>query len=200
MAVKIDEAGLVRLFPEIEQVQDPKLRKGVVDIWLEIADECAWDRFEDVPKNLDYEKGRRLVDHIRGVTQMALELAEIGKRLHGQDYNREYLLVSCLLHDVSKVVETEPDPSGKPTGGPALPGKKSELGAKIQHAGYATHKVFAHGLPLEVAHLVLTHTHASGLRSNTLEASYLFYADFADSDIGVIQGKGKTFASRIEFV
>jgi hypothetical protein len=199
MAVKIDEAELIRLLPEIDGLTDPQLRKGVVDIWIEIAEECAWKRLEDVPKNLDAEKGRRLVDHIRGVTQMAMQLAEIGKRLHGQDYHQQYLLASCLLHDVSKFVEVEPDPAGAPTGGPALPAKKSELGAKIQHAGYATHKIFAHGLPLEVAHLVLTHTHASGLRSNTLEASYLFYADFADSDVGVTHAKGRTFANRIRF-
>jgi hypothetical protein len=200
MAVKIDQAGLVRLFPEIQQISDSKLRRGVMDIWLEIAAECKWDRFEDVPKNLDYEKGRRLTDHIRGVTQMALALAEVGERLHGVPYNRDYLLASCLLHDVSKPMETDPDPAGAPTGGEALPAKKSEIGKKIQHAGYATHKVFAHGLPLEVAHLVLTHTHASNLRANSIEASYLFYADYADSDAGAIPAGGKSFASRVEFV
>lgn len=199
MAVKIDEAGLVKLFPEIDQIKDAKLRRGVVDIWLEIAQECAWENFEDIPKNLDYERYRRLTDHIRGVTRMAIAIADIAKKEHGVDYNRDYLLAACLLHDVSKPVESEPDPAGKPTGGPALPGKKSAIGEKIQHAAYATHKVFAHNLPLEVAHLVLTHTHASNLRSKTLEASYLFYADYADSDAGVVPVGGKSFAQRIEF-
>jgi HD superfamily phosphohydrolase YqeK len=200
MAVKIDEAGLVELFPEINEIKDAKLRKGVVDIWLEIAQECPWERFEDVPKNLDYERYRRLTDHIRGVTRMAIALAEIGTKEHGVEYNRDYLIAACILHDVSKPVECEPDPQGKPTNGHALPAKKSAIGDKIQHAAYATHKAFAHGLPLEVAHLVLTHTHASNMRSKTLEASYLFYADFADSDAGIVPVGGKTFAQRIQFV
>lgn len=200
MGFAIDDAGIEALFPEIREIGDETLRRGVVAIWQEIAQECAWDRFEDVPKNLGSERDRRLVDHIRGVTQMAMALAEIARTLHGTPYNRDYLIAACLLHDVSKPVESEPDPDGAPTNGPALAARKSALGAKIQHAGYATHKIFAHGLPLEIAHLVLTHTHASGLRSNAIEASYIFYADFADSDAG-IEPTGKTkFAHRIRFV
>ena len=199
MPVQIDEDGIRRLFPEIDQIQDSKLRQGVIDIWLEIAAECNWDRFEDIPKNLDAEKYRRLIDHIRGVTKMATALADIAENEHGTKCNRDHLLAACLLHDVSKPLETDPDRDGKPTNGPALPGKKSPMGEKIQHAVYATHKIFAHGLPLEVAHLVVTHTHASNVRSKSLEAAFLFYADFADSDVGVIPAGGKSFASRIEF-
>ena len=56
------------------------------------------------------------------------------------------------------------------------------MGKLIQHAVYATHKVFAHGLPIEIAHVVNTHTHQSALRSTSVEGGYLFYADYADAD------------------
>lgn len=196
MPVEIDEQGLRGLFPELDEIKDPALRAGVVRIWLEVAQECRWERFEDVPKNLSFEKYRRLTDHIRGVTRMALALAETAQALHGTPYHRYHLIAACLLHDVSKPLETEPDPDGAPTGGPALPARKSALGAKMQHAVYATHKVFAHGLPLEVAHLVLTHTHESNVRSREVEAAYLFYADFADSDAGIAAVGGRLFAER----
>lgn len=199
MAVEIDAAGIRRLFPEVDQIGDAALRQGVVDIWLEVAAECNWERFEDIPKNLDAERYRRLTDHIRGVTRMAMALADIAETEHDTRCNRDHLLAACLLHDVSKPLEMDPDSGGKPTNGPALPAKKSPMGEKIQHAVYATHKVFAHDLPLDVAHLVLTHTHASNLRSKSLEAALLFYADFADSDVGVIPAGGKSFASRIVF-
>lgn len=199
MPVTIDEAGLRELFPEIDDIQDAALRQGVVDIWLEIAQECNWSRMEDIPKNLGSEKYRRLVDHVRGVTRMAMALAEIGEREHKVAYNRDHLIAACLLHDVSKPMEMDPDPNGAATNGPAMPGKKSALGDKMQHAVYATHKIFAHKLPLEVAHLVVTHTHASNMRSPSLEAAYLFYADFADSDAGVIPAGGTSFAERIVF-
>jgi len=198
MAVRIDAAGVRALFPEVAEIRDETLREGVLAIWLETAAQCRWSRFEDVPKNLGAEKGRRLVDHIRGVTRMALALAEIGEREHGTPYNRDHLIAICLLHDVSKPMETDPDPEGAPTGGPAAPGRKSALGEAVQHALYATHQVFAHGLPLAVAHVVNTHTHASAMRSKTIEGAYLFYADYADSDAGIFGTGAKMFVERWE--
>lgn len=198
MGVRLDEADLVRLFPEIEQIRDTQLRAGVVAIWQEIAAECAWDRLEDIPKNLEAERHRRLVDHIRIVTRMALALAETAKAESGTAYDRDKLIAMCLLHDVSKPMECEPDPEGQPSGGPVLPARKSRMGKLIQHAVYATHKVFAHGLPLEVAHVVNTHTHQSALRSATVEGAYVFYADYADSDSVIVPAGGRSYLGRWE--
>ena len=186
------------LFPEVDLIADATLRDAVLAIWIEVGAECAWARFEDVPKNLDAEKHRSLVDHVNGVTRMALALAEIAARDQGAQVNRDHLIAACLLHDVSKPLETEPDPHGPPPNGRALPGRKSAMGDKIQHAVYATHKVFAHGLPLEVAHIVNTHTHQSNVRSKTLEGAFLFYADYADSDACIIPAGGKAFVQRWE--
>ncbi len=196
MPINIDEAGLTEIFPEIAEITDPTLRRAVIAIWLEIAAECSWDRLEDIPKNLEAERHRRLTDHIRGVTRMALALAETGKAHSGTEYDRDLLAVMCLLHDVSKPMECEPDPDGKPSGGPAMPARKSKMGELIQHAVYATHKVFAHGLPLEVAHVVNTHTHQSAVRSVTVEGAYVFYADYADSDAVIIPAGGRAFVGR----
>src|SRR3546814_8005365 len=86
------------------------------------------------------------------------------RSLHGRTYDRDLLIAACLLHDVSKAVESEPmsDP-GSADPGEAAPraGRSSRLGLNVPHAVYATHKIFAHGLPVELAHLVATHTHSS---------------------------------------
>jgi HD superfamily phosphohydrolase YqeK len=198
MAVRIDEAGLRDLFPEIDRIEDSALRRGVVAIWLEVAAECPWERFEDIPKNLEAERHRRLTDHIRGVTRMAMALAEVAKAENGTEYDRGHLIAMCLLHDVSKPLECEPDPEGKPSVDPVLPARKSQMGKLIQHAVYATHKCFAHGLPLAVAHAVNTHTHQSAHRSTTVEAAYLFYADYAESDSALIPAGGRGFLARWE--
>jgi hypothetical protein len=198
MAVEIDERGLLKLFPEIDAISDRAIRQGVVNIWKRTGERCKWQRFEDVPKNLGSERDRRLTDHVRGVTRMAMALAEIAKELHGTPYNRDHLIAACLLHDVSKVLETDPDPKGKPANGPVLPGKKSEIGKALQHAAFATHDVLVEGLPLDIAHLVLTHTHDSGMRPRSIEASYLFYADYADSDAGILPTGETPFVARWE--
>jgi putative nucleotidyltransferase with HDIG domain len=198
MGVQIDEAGLARLFPELVEIRDTQLRAGVTTIWQEVAAECPWDRLEDIPKNLEAERHRRLTDHIRIVARMALALAETAKAESGTAYNRDCLIAMCLLHDVSKPMECEPDPEGKPSGGPVLAARKSRMGKLIQHAVYATHKVFAHGLPMEIAHVVNTHTHQSAVRSVTVEGAYLFYADPADSDSVILPAGRRSYLGRWE--
>ncbi len=199
MAVAIDAQGIQELFPEIAEIQDSRLKQGVIDIWLEVAAETAWSDFNEIPKNLGGEKHRSLVGHTRGVTKMALAMADIAADLHGMKCDRDMLLASCLLHDASKPLESEPNPEGTASGGPPLPGRKSEIGEKIQHGVYTAHKVLQMGLPLELAHLIITHTHGSNVRANSFEASLLFYADFADSDAGVLLKGGRTFANKIHF-
>lgn len=198
MPINIDEAGLLRLFPEIAEIRDDRIRRSVTAIWLEVAAECPWSRLEDIPKNLEAERHRRLVDHVRVVTRMALSLAEVAKAENGTSYDRDGLIAMCLLHDVSKPMECEPDPDGKPTGTEAMPARKSKMGKLIQHAVYATHKVFAHGLPIEIAHAVNTHTHQSAHRSRTVEGAYLFYADYTDSDSVIIPEGGRSYLGRWE--
>jgi hypothetical protein len=63
---------------------------------------------------------------------MALSIADIGEREQGAKYKRDYLIASCLLHDVSKAVEVEPDPNAPKSGGKVVAAKKSEIGVKLQ--------------------------------------------------------------------
>ncbi|WP_426958615.1 HD domain-containing protein [Muricoccus radiodurans] len=196
MPVTIDEGRLLGLFPELGEIADSAIRRGVTAIWTEVAAECPWDDLRAIPKNLEAEKERRLTDHIRIVTRMALALAEVAKAESGTAYNRDHLIAMALLHDVSKPMECEPVPGAAPNAAGVLPARKSRMGKLIQHAVYATHKVFAHGLPIEIAHVVNTHTHQSAMRSVSVEGGYIFYADYADSDSVIIPDGGRSYLGR----
>ena len=198
MAIQTNADEIRAFFPELEQIQDPELRDGVVDIWLDLARETTWERFEDIPKNLKEEKHMTLIGHIQGVTKMALAMADIAESLHGVEVDRDLLIASCVLHDISKPLESAPDPGGTPTGTSVPPAKITEFGEKIQHAVYGAHKIWEKGLPkaLELAHLVITHTRTSNTRSNSYEAALLFYADWADSDAGIVLGGSTPFSAK----
>lgn len=198
MAIQTNAEEIRALFPEVEQIEDPDLREGVIDIWLDLAAETAWERFEDIPKNLKEEKHMTLIGHVQGVTRMALAMADIAKRLHGIQVDRDLLIASCILHDISKPLESAPDPGGPPTGTSVPPGKITEFGEKIQHGVYGAHKIWEKGLPkaLELAHLVITHTRTSNTRSKSYEAALLFYADWADSDAGIVLGGEVPFSAK----
>ncbi len=198
MAIQTNADEIRALFPEVAQIQDPALRDGVVDIWLDLAQETAWERFEDIPKNLKEEKHMTLIGHIQGVTKMALAMAGIAESLHGVEVDRDLLIASCILHDISKPLESAPHPGGTPTGTSVPPGKITEFGEKIQHGVYGAHKIWEKGLPkaTELAHLVITHTRTSNTRSKSYEAALLFYADWADSDAGIVLGGEVPFSAK----
>ena len=48
-----------------------------------------------------------------------------------------------------------------------------------------------------LAHLLITHTHASNVRGKGWEAALLFYADFVDTDAGIVMaGEGSPMYSQ----
>lgn len=198
MPIRLDADQFRAAFPEVDQIRDSHLRQGVIDIWIEVAALSGWKRLEDVPKNLNEEKHMTLVGHVQGVTRMALAMARIAEDLHGVRVDQDLLIAACLLHDVSKPLESAPNPGGPASGGPVPPGKKTEFGEKIQHGVFGAHKVWEKNLPqaLDLAHLIITHTRTSNTRSMSYEAALLFYADWADSDAGIVIGKGKPFSAR----
>jgi len=186
----IDAEGLQKLLPQIKEIKDPSLRRGVIDIWLDIAASCPWERLEDVPKNNGAGRNRSILGHTRGVARLALAIGEITEAEQGTPFDRDLLLAASLLHDASKPLEYEPDPDGPPTNGSVPPGRKSAMGQKIQHGVYTAHKIFEKGLPLELAHLIITHTEESNIRSKSFEAVLLKCADRADSDTDIAPKKG----------
>jgi HD superfamily phosphohydrolase YqeK len=192
----ITGSELSELMPEVGEIADPELRAKVEAIWIEIAAEMAWADLRDVPKNLKAERDRSLIEHVRGVTRMALALCDVAKDQHGKPYDRDLLLAACLLHDASKPVESEPSDDSAPANARPKPGRKSHLGACIQHGVYAAHKVLQHGLSYDLAHLLITHTHQSNTRGTSWEAAALFYADFADTDAGLSEAGAPMYSQR----
>ena len=196
MAQTLEPQDIEVLFSELREIKDPRLRDAVAEIWCETAAEMKWDTLEEIPKNTEEEKGRSLIGHIKGVTAMALAICEAAKSLHGKEYDKDAMIAASLLHDVSKLVEYEPDPERPRTANTPRAGRASNLGKNVQHAVYAAHKMLNKGLPLELVNLVIAHTHASGVRGKTWEAAALFYADFADSDAGLSDAKATLYSER----
>jgi putative nucleotidyltransferase with HDIG domain len=171
------------LFPEIEQISDPDLRARVIEIWIECWHESSWARIEDAPKNPNLGTERRLHEHVRAVTQEAVATAQIVEERHGIAVDRDTLLAAALLHDVSKLVEYQPEPSGG--------AGKSPLGRLAQHAVYGAHKAWEKGLSEEIIHIIITHTHNSGVPPRTLEGVIVHYVDYLDTDALLFDAGGK---------
>jgi putative nucleotidyltransferase with HDIG domain len=177
-----DVAYVSSVFPEVEQISDAELRARVIEIWIDCWRESTWERIEDAPKNpKNLSLDRTLSQHVRGVTQQAIATAEIVERLHGITTNRDTLIASALLHDVSKLVEYQPDATGKP--------EVSSLGGLIQHAAYGAHLAWEKGLADEIVHVIISHTRNSRKPPHTLEGVIVHYVDYLDTDALLFDGK-----------
>ncbi len=181
MGVSEKDASYIRgLFPEINDLQDRLLASQVVQIWDEMWKASNWAWIEDCPKGADVSE-YRLVPHVRSVTQGCMGMARSVTANYGIAVQHDVLLAGSLLHDASKLVEEDP------AGGPS---KKTHLGKLIQHGAYTAHRAMTLGMPLEIVHLIITHTRQSGMLPKTVEGIILHYVDYGDSDV-LLQSLGK---------
>jgi putative nucleotidyltransferase with HDIG domain len=170
-----DIGYVTSVFPEIGDIADARLRDQVATIWIECWRESNWERIEDAPKNpANLGPERRLYQHVRGVTQQAVATAAIVESLHGITTDRDTLLAAGLLHDVSKLVEYQPDGAGG--------AETSAMGKLIQHAAYGAHKAWEKGVPDEIVHVIISHTRNSNKPPRTLEGLIVHYVDYLDTD------------------
>ena len=128
---------IVGVFPEIEQIQDRKLREAVVAIWQELWAQSPWSDFDTVPTSPNPYPTR---PHNQCVVAMSLAVADAFERFHGVKVDRDVLIAAAVLQDASKVVEYKPDANGK--------AEFSELGKTYPHSFWCAHLALRHGVPI----------------------------------------------------
>ncbi|WP_254862815.1 HD domain-containing protein [Halovivax gelatinilyticus] len=162
-------------YPELGEIGDVALRDRVVEAWVLGLDRGGWRDIEDIPYAWNIHEVAN-VDHVRGVTKIAIESATIQREFHGADPDLDVIVAACLLHDVGKCYEypsfvdddilDEPDPT--------------YVSEEIPHSisGYAlAHEV---GCPLSVQRAI---PHFLGeVPTRTLEAELVKSANSASSN------------------
>jgi putative nucleotidyltransferase with HDIG domain len=161
-------------FPELADVEDDPLREQVVEAWRLGLSRGGWRDIADVPYAWNIHEVTN-VEHVRGVTRIAVDAAEQQRDFHGADPDFDVVRAACLLHDVGKCYEyvdhvddelVDPDPE--------------YATEEIPHSmsGYAlAHEV---GCPLAVQRAI---PHFIGeIPSRTLEAELVKSANSASSN------------------
>jgi len=165
----MDEIYIKKIFPEISEIKDSKLRLGVVNAWLSGIKRGKWQKIEDIPFTLLIQTKKTLIEHTRTVTQMALAIARLRK-----DLNWDFVVAGGLVHDVGKLLEYE-FKDGKYT--------KSDYGKLVRHPVSGYHLVLEAGLPFEIAHIVSAHSEEGEKVTRSPEAILIHHCDFIDFDI-----------------
>jgi len=160
-----------RLLPEVSQIHNPKLIEAVLATWQLAQERGGWkvDDLRHIPFTLLIQTKTSLLEHTRRVTRMAMAVA----RERG-DLNMDYVIAGGLLHDVGKLLEYEK------RGGHVV---KSRSGELVRHpvSGYGL--TCETGLPLEVSHIVMSHSEEGEKVRRTREAILIHHCDFIDFEI-----------------
>jgi len=104
MAQRDYRTQVVEAFPEIGDVEDDELREQVVEAWVNGLERGGWRDVFDIPYAWNIHEVTN-VEHVRGVTQIAVASAEIQREFHGADPDLDVIRAACLLHDVGKCYE-----------------------------------------------------------------------------------------------
>ncbi|WP_430639541.1 HD domain-containing protein [Haloferax volcanii] len=162
-------------FPELDDIEDDGLRDRVREAWCLGLARGGWRDIEDIPYAWNIHEVTN-VEHVRGVTRIAVRAAEEQRDFHGADPDFDVVRAACLLHDVGKCYEyvdfvdddrlDDPDPE--------------YASGEIPHSlsGYAlAHEV---GCPLAVQRAI---PHFIGeIPTRTLEAELVKSANSASSN------------------
>lgn len=157
------------LSPEIQNISSEELRKKVVSAWLMALEESSFDSLKD----LGQFKGISTAEHARGVAAIALGIIKGVKEVFPDfSVNIDTVVAGALCHDLGKPFEYDPNNESNweknrwTTGNPAL-----------RHSVYGAHIALNAGFPLEIVHVVGSHSVEGAYLQRSLEASIVHYAD-----------------------
>ena len=165
--------------PEIGEIRDPELGARVVEAWALALASSSFAAIAEIEPSgnpgVNTLKRGRQTDHIRGVTRMALALAEqLQAQLEGLVIDRDILIAGALCHDVGKPWEFDPANRKRWQAAPRKAGLPS-----IRHPAFGVHICLTVGLPEAVAHCAAAHSGEGELLVRSLENTIIHHADYA---------------------
>ncbi len=165
--------------PEAEEITDAGLREKVIEAWATALAGSSFGSIAEIrpsgnPDTPPLKKGTQ-TDHIRGVTRLAMGMAdELVAMFSDLKVNRDILIAGALCHDVGKPWEFDPKNQARWREAPRAAGWPS-----IRHPGYGVHICLSVGLPEEVAHIAGGHSGEGELVVRSLENTIVNAADYA---------------------
>jgi putative nucleotidyltransferase with HDIG domain len=163
----------------LSEIQDTVLRNLVVDAWALALSQSEFERIEDIrasgnPESPALKNGTQ-ADHMRGVAQVAIAMADAMESVAGpMGVDRDLLWACALCHDLGKPFEFSPARQARWRANPAVSGYPA-----LRHPVYGAHIALTVGLPEVVAHTAGGHSAEGENVLRSLEATIVHYADRA---------------------
>jgi len=165
---------LIKILPEINLIKNNELKEKTIAVWQEAIERGGWNvsDLERIPFTLLIpDCPVNIIDHTRGVTQVAIESAKKLRQFNNNSYliDEDILISGGLLHDVGKIVEYADTADGI---------KKSPMGKLLRHPFSGAGLAMKHGLPDKVVHIIAVHAKEGDGGYRCPEAVIVHHADF----------------------
>src|SRR5436853_6946811 len=164
-----------RLWPELDWIQDEKLREQVTNTWaraLELSPLEPED-LNRIPFTLLVPKCPiTFMEHKRCVVHIARQSAQAMQEFmgHALTIDIDTVIAGAILADVGKLLEYEIGPDGK--------SRQSERGEALRHPFTGVSLALECGVPDAVCHIIAAHAAEGDLVKRTTEAYILHHAAF----------------------
>src|SRR5207237_3222124 len=175
MEVVLMREAVARLWPEMEWIQNVKLRSQVAETWIK-----ALERSPLKPDDLNRIPFTLLVpncpitfmEHKRCVVHIARQSAEAMQEFMGRalSINLDTVIAGAILADVGKLLEYELGRDGK--------SRQSERGEALRHPFTGVALALECGVPDAGCHIIAAHAAEGDLVKRTTEAYIVHHADF----------------------
>lgn len=168
-------AEVLKLWPELEWIEDADLREKTARTWelaLERSDLDAAD-LESIPFTLLVPNLKvSFMAHKRCVVHVARESALKMNEFFGDDLHcdMDTVIAGAILADVGKLLEYTKNPDGS-TG-------KSDCGKYLRHPFTGVGLAMEAGVPERVSHIIAAHAGEGDMVTRTPEAYVVHHADF----------------------
>jgi putative nucleotidyltransferase with HDIG domain len=175
--------GVRASLPEVETIADTDLRARVVEAWALSLAQSEFARIEEIPASGNPDgppltRGTQ-ADHIRGVTRLALAIADTLEAQVGTlGIDRDLLLAAALCHDVGKPFEFSHRNQARWRSDPSAVGHPS-----MRHTLYGVYITLTVGLPEAVAHVAGAHSPEGQFVTRSLLCTIIHQADYAFWDV-----------------
>jgi putative nucleotidyltransferase with HDIG domain len=165
-----------KLWPELEWIQDEKLREQTAQTWQLALDKSVLtiEDLHTIPFTLLCGPNLKVtfMDHKRAVVHISrdagLKMNEFFK--DELPVNMDVVIAGAILCDVGKLLEYKLDENGK-----AMQGV---YGKYLRHPFSGVSLAEQCGVPAEVCHIIAAHAHEGDLVKRTTEAYIVHHADF----------------------
>lgn len=169
---------VLEIWPEINWIQDPDLREKTLQCWIYAIENSVLsiDDLNVIPFSLLLKDCKiTFMNHKRTAVQLAVDIAKRMKENFGDEIqiNMDYLISGAILIDVGKLLEYE-----------IVDGKlKTSFGGKLlRHPFSGVGIADRFGIPVEVQHIIATHSKEGDLGIRTVESIIVHHADFVSFD------------------